>query len=47
VIANDRAGAYRIEYDGVFRCIALNLHLRLAAVGLTAIEADKLAVAPM
>jgi hypothetical protein len=47
VIANDRAGAYRIEYDGVFRCIALNLHLRLAAVGLTVIEADKLAVAPM
>ena len=47
VIANDRVGAYRIQYEGVFRVFRLNLQLSLGAPGLALIQTDRLAAGLM
>ncbi|MFT2110116.1 ACT domain-containing protein [Marinomonas sp. 2405UD68-3] len=42
ILAKQEADEHHIEYQGVFRCITLNVHSSLDAVGLTAAVATKL-----
>ena len=42
VIPKSRADERKIEYESVFRCITLNVHSSLDAVGLTAAFSSKL-----
>lgn len=43
VLTRRSADAHRLYYEGVFRCIVLQVHSSLAAVGLTAAVASALA----
>lgn len=43
VIPQSKADKYHHQYKSVFRCITLNVHSSLTAVGLTAVFANKLA----
>lgn len=43
VITKSNADKHNIEYASVFRCITLNVHSSLDAVGLTAVFSGKLA----
>lgn len=43
VVTVENAGACGLDYQGVFRCISLQVHSSLEAVGLTAIVSGKLA----
>ena len=42
VISKSRADEHKIKYESVFRCITLNVHSSLDAVGLTAAFSSKL-----
>ena len=42
VVLKDKAEQYDLEYSGSFRCITLNVHSSLEAVGLTAAVSTKL-----
>lgn len=42
VVQKEKADEYKIPYSGVFRCITLNVHSSLDAVGLTAAVSTKL-----
>ena len=42
VITKSKADEYEISYEAVFRCITLNVHSSLEAVGLTAAFSSKL-----
>jgi len=42
ILEKQEADEHHIEYQGVFRCITLNVHSSLDAVGLTAAVATKL-----
>lgn len=42
VVQKEKADEYKIPYSGVFRCITLNVHSSLEAVGLTAAVSTKL-----
>ena len=43
VVSKDAAEKHDLSYEGVFKCITLGVHSSLAAVGLTAAVAGKLA----
>ncbi len=43
IIPKSKADEHAIEYESVFRCITLNVHSNLDAVGLTAAFSSKLA----
>lgn len=43
IIPKSKADEHEIEYESVFRCITLNVHSSLNAVGLTAAFSSKLA----
>ncbi len=43
IIPKSKADEHAIEYESVFRCITLNVHSSLDAVGLTAAFSSKLA----
>lgn len=43
VVTAENAAACGLDYQGVFRCISLQVHSSLEAVGLTAIVSGKLA----
>ena len=45
VITKDRADAHGLAYEGLFRCISLQIHSSLEAIGLTALISAKLAAA--
>ncbi|MDP6197581.1 MAG: ACT domain-containing protein [Porticoccaceae bacterium] len=45
VITQDRADAHGLAYEGLFRCISLQIHSSLEAIGLTALISAKLAAA--
>lgn len=42
VVQKEKADQYELPYSGVFRCITLNVHSSLDAVGLTAAVSTKL-----
>jgi len=42
VVQKEKADEYKVPYSGVFRCITLNVHSSLDAVGLTAAVSTKL-----
>jgi len=42
VVQKEKADQHKIAYEGVFRCITLNVHSSLDAVGLTAAVSTKL-----
>ena len=43
VLTQERADASGLSYEGLFRCISLQVHSSLESVGLTAVVAGKLA----
>jgi len=43
VLTKENADTYGLSYEGLFRCISLQVHSSLEAVGLTAIISGKLA----
>ncbi len=43
IVSQNKAEEHNIEYTGIFKCITLNVHSSLEAVGLTAAVASKLA----
>lgn len=43
VLTQERADASELGYEGLFRCISLQVHSSLESVGLTAVVAGKLA----
>jgi hypothetical protein len=45
VVQKEKADEYNVPYNGVFKCITLNVHSSLDAVGLTAAVATKLSQA--
>ncbi|MFT5676912.1 MAG: hypothetical protein ACI808_002861 [Paraglaciecola sp.] len=42
IVQKNKADEHKIEYSGIFKCITLNVHSSLDAVGLTAAVATKL-----
>ncbi len=43
ILTKEKADEFKIPYSGVFKCITLNVHSSLDAVGLTAAVSTKLA----